>query len=75
MTEISIISRALGIEIDPLEPGVLEPLEADKYAAAIGRQERLADVFLNRVKDIGPITTSMRTDVQNKSPGEVDVRI
>jgi len=75
MAEISIISRALGIEIDPLEPGVLEPLEAEKYAAAIGRQGRLADMLLNRVKYIGPSTSSMRTDVQNKRPGEEDAML
>jgi 2-dehydropantoate 2-reductase len=74
MAEISAVSRALGIEIDPLEPGVLDPSEAEKYAAAIGRQGRLADMLIKRVIDVGPITSSMRTDVQNMRPVEVDVR-
>lgn len=74
MAEISVVSRALGIEIDPLEPGILDPSEAEKYAAAIGRQGRLADMLTERVIDVGPITSSMRTDVQNRRPVEVDVR-
>ena len=74
MAETSAISRALGIEIDPLEPGVLEASEATKYATAIGSLGRLADTCIKRVMDVGPITSSMRTDIQNGRPIEADVR-
>lgn len=74
MREIVTISRALGIEIDPFEPGVLQPEEANKVAQALNRNGRLADALIERVIAVGPITSSMRIDVQNGRPVEADVR-
>lgn len=74
MQEIVTISRAIGIEIDPLEPGVLEPEEAKAMAEAIGRKGRLADELVERAFAIGPVSSSMRTDLRNGKALEADVR-
>lgn len=73
MTEVTVIARALGYEIDPLTPGILPPDEAQKMATAIGLNGRLGDVFLERIRKRGPTTSSMRADVQAKRVLEADV--
>lgn len=73
MTEVTVIARALGYEIDPLTPGVLRPEEAQKMAAAMGLNGRLGEVFLDRIRKRGPTTSSMRADIQAGRTVELDV--
>lgn len=73
MHEIITIARALGIETDPFEPGIHDPAEAQKIAEGIGRKGRLADELITMAVVLGPVGSSMRTDVQNGRPLEADV--
>ena len=83
MAEIASVSRALGIEIDPLSHDALPSAKA-KLAAEKGKaegagekekekEERLDDKLINRVLAVGPLTSSMRTDVQSARSLEVEV--
>ncbi|KAF8303388.1 6-phosphogluconate dehydrogenase C-terminal domain-like protein [Clavulina sp. PMI_390] len=63
MREVVLVARGLGVEIDPLEPGVLNPEEAKRVAKALGCTERLDDMLVNRLKNFQNINTSTRTDV------------
>lgn len=86
MAEIASVSRALGIEIDPLSPDALPSAKAKlAKAKAEGakeggekekeKEERLDDKLINRVLAVGPLTSSMRTDVQSGRSLEVEVRL
>lgn len=72
MLEVTTISRALGIEIDPYAPDAL-PLPLDDVDGE--KKERMADKLIARYRRIGSTTSSMRTDLQNGQPIEVEVRL
>lgn len=76
--EIVAVARAIGIEIDPATLPAL-PHAANGNGSAIngkpavnGTIEKLEDILVNRVRQ-RPLTSSMRTDVQNGRTVELEV--
>ncbi|KAF8303375.1 6-phosphogluconate dehydrogenase C-terminal domain-like protein [Clavulina sp. PMI_390] len=61
--ETVLIARGLGIEVDPLEPGVLSPEEAERAAAALARTQRVDDMIMDRIKGHNT-SSSTRTDAK-----------
>lgn len=75
--EVVLIARGLGIEIDPYEPGLYaDPEQAKRSGDAIGLKpnERVADSLMDRARDVGPFSASMRMDVKQGRGVEMQVR-
>lgn len=65
MIEMAAISRALGIEIDPHRYYKDTPEKLTEKQRKQNDGKTVDDMLVDRVRSVGPLTSSMRVDVQN----------